>query len=78
MGNVLRNGSTNDVAAVVSAQSQDDRQQRKRSLEIDPLSEEEVEELSPRRRKIVATSTYIYDTLFKRGVNSDVTIMALG
>ena len=78
MGNVLRNGSTNDVAAVVSAQSQDDRQQRKRSLEIDPLSEEEVEELSPRRRKIVATSTYIYDTLFKRGVNSDVTIVALG
>jgi BTB/POZ domain-containing protein 13 len=30
------------------------------------------------RKKIQATSSYIYDTLFQKGVNSDVTITALG
>ena len=30
------------------------------------------------RRKIQATSAYIYETLFKRGVNHDITICALG
>ena len=40
--------------------------------------EEEVEELSPRRKRRQSTSTYIYETLFKGGANSDVTIVALG
>ena len=30
------------------------------------------------RKRIQATSSYIYDTLFQKGVNSDVTITALG
>ena len=30
------------------------------------------------RKKIQTTSSYIYDTLFQKGVNSDVTITALG
>ena len=78
MGNALRSSGTSAVTATSSTQRQEERQRRKRSLETDTQNEEEVEELSPRRRKIVATSTYIYETLFKRGVNSDVTIIALG
>ena len=75
MGNVLRSGDS-VVGGIAGTASRGGR--RKRSLEKDSLSEEEVEELSPRRKKIVATSTYIYETLFKKGVNSDVTITALG
>lgn len=30
------------------------------------------------RKKIRTTSAYIFETLFKKGVNSDVTISALG
>lgn len=78
MGNVLGSGSGDSSSSPGSAQSPDRGQRRKRSLEVDPLSDEEVEELSPKRKKIVATSTYIYETLFKKGVNSDVTISALG
>lgn len=75
MGNALRSedsgpGSTRQIAGREEG--------RKRSLEKDSMSEEEVEELAPRRKKIVTTSTYIYETLFKKGVNSDVTITALG
>lgn len=36
-----------------------------------------MEELSPRRKRRQSTSTYIYETLFKGGANSDVTIVAL-
>lgn len=78
MGNVLRSGNTNSVNSLSSAQTPGQRQGQKRALEKDSLSEEDVEELSPRRKKIVATSTYIYETLFMKGVNSDVTISALG
>ena len=75
MGNALRSGdsgpgSTQQIAGRGGM--------RKRSLEKDFQSEEEVEELAPRRKKIVATSTYIYETLFKKGINSDITITALG
>lgn len=82
MGNVLGSGGVNSVSAASSAAPQaspgNQRQQRKRSLDVDTLSEEDVEELSPKRKKIVATSTYIYETLFKNGINSDITISALG
>ncbi|XP_022255891.1 germ cell-less protein-like 1 isoform X1 [Limulus polyphemus] len=33
---------------------------------------------TPKRRKLMTTSQYIYKTLFQEGLNSDVTIMALG
>ena len=49
---------------------------RKRSAK--EIGEDDVEELSPRRKKIQTTSTYIYETLFKKGANSDITITALG
>lgn len=49
---------------------------RKRSAE--DMLDDDVEELSPRRKKIQTTSTYIYETLFKKGANSDITIVALG
>ena len=75
MGNTLRNG---DNGPGSSQQIAGHGGRRKRSLEKDSQSEEEVEELAPRRKKIVATSTYIYETLFKKGINSDVTITALG
>ena len=79
MGNVLGGGGVNGAGTTASsAQAAGQGQRRKRSLEADAQSEEEVEELSPKRKKIVATSTYIYETLFKRGVNSDITISALG
>ena len=42
------------------------------------LSEEDIEELSPKRKKIKSTSNYIYQTLFRDGINSDLTIRALG
>lgn len=42
------------------------------------LSEEDIQELSPKRKKIQTTSSYIYNTLFRQGVNSDITIHALG
>lgn len=54
------------------------RSHRKRPRPLEDTSDEEVEELSPRRKQIQTTSTYIYETLFKRGVNSDITITALG
>lgn len=49
---------------------------RKRSA--DDLIDDDVEELSPRRKKIQTTSTYIYETLYRKGANSDITISALG
>ena len=39
---------------------------------------EDIEELSPKRKKIQTTSNYIYETLFKSGANSDIAISALG
>ena len=42
------------------------------------LNEEDIEELSPKRKKIKSTSNYIYQTLFRDGINSDLTIRALG
>jgi len=41
-------------------------------------SDEDVEELSPSRKRIKNTSKYIYETLFLNGTNHDVTITALG
>ena len=75
MGNALRSG---DSGSGSTQQIADRGGRRKRSLEKDFQSEEEVEELAPKRKKIVATSTYIYETLFKKGINSDITITALG
>ena len=42
------------------------------------LSDEDIEELSPKRKRIQSTSNYIYRTLFQDGANSDITIHALG
>ncbi|XP_065906929.1 germ cell-less protein-like 1 [Dysidea avara] len=39
--------------------------------------EDEVEEISPRRKKIKTTSAYIYETFFEQGTHSDVVIHAL-
>jgi hypothetical protein len=75
MGNALRNG---DSGSGSTQQIAGHGGRRKRSLEIDSQSEEEVEELAPKRKKIVTTSTYIYETLFRKGINSDITITALG
>lgn len=78
MGNTLRSGRDNGSNTASNAQTPDQRRGQKRSLDKDSLGEEEVEELSPKRKKIVATSTYIYETLFQKGVDSDVTISSLG
>lgn len=51
---------------------------RKRKLP-DDISEEDAEwASSPKRKKLMTTSQYIYRTLFLEGQNSDVTIVALG
>ena len=50
---------------------------RKRDRHND-ASDEDIEELSPRRKKIQTTSNYIYETLFLNGTNSDMVIHALG
>lgn len=42
------------------------------------LSDVDIEELSPKRKRIQSTSNYIYRTLFQDGANSDITIHALG
>ncbi|KAA0188906.1 hypothetical protein HAZT_HAZT006273, partial [Hyalella azteca] len=44
------------------------------------LEEEEIDELlkTPKVKKLKTTSEYIYETLFKNGENSDVTLVALG
>ncbi|XP_037078903.1 germ cell-less protein-like 1 [Pollicipes pollicipes] len=33
---------------------------------------------TPKRRKLVSTMTYVYETMFKGGEGSDVTLHALG
>lgn len=50
----------------------------RRKRPSDEISEEDIEELSPKRKKIQTTSNYIYETLYKNGANSDITISALG
>ena len=37
-----------------------------------------VEDITPPRKKSKSTSDYIYDTLFRQGADSDITIKALG
>ena len=54
------------------------QERRKRLAEEMLGGEQEVEEVSPRRKRIQSTSDYIYETLFKRGADSDITICALG
>ncbi|KAG8228741.1 hypothetical protein J437_LFUL007076 [Ladona fulva] len=44
--------------------------------EIDPMINDTMH--SPKRKMLVTTAHYIYQTLFKEGVNSDVTVVALG
>ena len=53
------------------------QEKRKRKAE-EMVGEHEVEDVSPRRKKIQCTSDYIYETLFNRGADSDITIHALG
>lgn len=54
------------------------RQERRKRLAEEMLGKQEVEDVSPRRKRIQSTSDYIYETLFKRGADSDITICALG
>ncbi|XP_077119192.1 germ cell-less protein-like 1 isoform X1 [Ranitomeya variabilis] len=57
-----------------------DCKKRKRSLECQCETDDELENLlnTPRRKKLKSTSKYIYQTLFLNGENSDIKICALG
>ncbi|XP_046392711.1 protein germ cell-less isoform X2 [Ischnura elegans] len=44
--------------------------------EVDPMINEAMH--TPKRKMLVTTAHYIYQTLFKEGINSDVTVVALG
>ncbi|XP_071440025.1 protein germ cell-less [Hetaerina americana] len=44
--------------------------------EVDPMINEAMH--TPKRKMLVTTADYIYQTLFKEGINSDVTVVALG
>jgi BTB/POZ domain-containing protein 13 len=63
---------------IVPRSKQQSSQPKKRSREEE--SETATEELFsfPQRKRIKTTSTYIFETLFENGTNSDVTIKALG
>ncbi len=52
-------------------------EKRKRDSE-DVVADYEVEDVSPQRKRILTTSDYIFETLYKQGADSDVTINALG
>lgn len=72
MGNRLSEaGPSSDPA------SPHQEQQRKRPAE-EMIGEQDVEDVSPRRKRIRSTSDYIYETLFNQGADSDITIRALG
>lgn len=61
-----------------SASSRPSNQERRKRLAEEMIGEQEVEDVSPRRKRIQSTSDYIYETLFNRGADSDITIRALG
>ncbi len=54
------------------------RNERRKRLAEEMLGELEVENVTPRRKRIQSTSDYIYETLFNKGSDSDITIRALG
>lgn len=74
MGNSLTVGQERSPSRVASTAGQ---QGRKRCAE-ESIGEQEVEEVSPRRKRIQTTSDYIFETLYNKGADSDITICALG
>jgi BTB/POZ domain-containing protein 13 len=70
--------SRSSLAATGEVQQRQRKRGRKGGGGKEEGDSEEVEELSPRRKRIQTTSSYIYDTLFMKGVNADVSIAALG
>ena len=74
MGNRLSEAASSSDAPTPHVTHQD----RKRPAEEMIGGETDVEDVSPRRKRIRSTSDYIYETLFNQGADSDITIHALG
>lgn len=68
-------GNANSHQATSSPSPQ---QERRKRLAEEMIGEHEVEDVTPRKKRIQTTSDYIYETLFNRGADSDITICALG
>ena len=76
MGNRLSEASA--PPSTESAAPQAAPQERRKRLAEEMIGEQEVEDVTPKRKRIQTTSDYIYETLFNQGADSDITIHALG
>ena len=76
MGNKISESRTPSSTTLTSSHL-NPRERRKRRAE-EMIGEYEVEEVAPRSKRIQTTSDYIFETLFNRGADSDITIYALG
>lgn len=74
MGNI----SSGNAGAHEAVSPPSSHHERRKRLAEEMIGEQEVEDVSPRRKRIQSTSDYIYETLFNRGADSDITICALG
>ena len=78
MGNRISERSAPQSIESASPQPPHGHGERRKRLAEEMLGELDVEDVTPRRKRIQSTSDYIYETLFKKGSDSDITICALG
>ena len=80
MGNTASgsDGGASSSRAHVVISSPSSQQERRKRLAEEMIGEQEVEDVTPKKKRIQTTSDYIYETLFNRGADSDITICALG